>query len=113
MTTSATCYRLVVAGHLSQTVSQLIDSRFGSAASIDSSGPDSAVDLTADQPALRALLSLLWDLGHDLVAISECAEPTQSLPGSPPGTRNADLRTQSGLEPAVSHSADLAKERTS
>jgi hypothetical protein len=72
MTTSDTCYRLIVAGHLSQTVTQLIDSRFGSAAAINSSGPDSAVDLTADQPALRALLTLLWDLGHDLVAICGC-----------------------------------------
>ena len=71
MTTSDTCYRLVVAGRLSQTVTQLIDSRFGSAASIDRRGPDSAVDLTADQPALRALLTLLWDLGHDLVAIGQ------------------------------------------
>ena len=69
MTTSDTCYRLVVAGPLSQTVIQLIDSRFGSAASIGRIGPDSAVDLTADQPALRALLTLLWDLGQDLVAI--------------------------------------------
>jgi hypothetical protein len=72
MTTSDTCYRLVVAGRLPRTVTELIESRFGSAASIGRSGPDSAVDLTADQPAVRALLTLLWDLGHDLVAIRKC-----------------------------------------
>jgi hypothetical protein len=83
MTTSDTCYRLVVAGRLSQTVTQLIDSRFGSAASIGPSGPDSAVDLTADQPALRALLTLLWDLGHELVGICRCAGRTQPVERTP------------------------------
>jgi hypothetical protein len=112
MTTSDTCYRLIVAGHLSQTVAQLIDSRFGSAASISSSGPDSAVDLTADQPALRALLILLWDLGHDLVAIRGCPDRTPPLGGVLPAHRTADLRTESGPEPVVPHSADLQKERT-
>ena len=112
MTTSDTCYRLVVAGRLSQTVTQLIDSRFGSAASVGRRGPDSAVDLTADQPALRALLTLLWDLGHDLVAICECADRTQPVDGLLSAHRNADLRTPSGLASAVLNSADLPKERT-
>ena len=112
MTTSETCYRLVVAGRLSQTVTQLIDSRFGSAASIGRSGPDSAVDLTADQPALRALLTLLWDFGHDLVAISECADRTLPVEGLLSARRTADLRTQSGREPTVPYPADPRKERT-
>jgi hypothetical protein len=112
MTTSDTCYRLVVAGRLSQTVTQLIDSRFGSAASIGRRGPDSAVDLTADQPALRALLTLLWDLGHDLVAVRGCPDRTQLPKDLPPAHQTADLRTESGLEPAVPHPADLRKERT-
>jgi len=84
MTTSDTCYRLVVAGRLSHTVTQLIDSRFGSTASIGRSGPDSVVDLTADQPALRALLTLLWDLGHDLVSIRECPDREQPKPAVVP-----------------------------
>jgi hypothetical protein len=112
MTTSDTCYRLVVAGRLSQTVTQLIDSRFGSAASIGRRGPDSAVDLTADQPALRALLTLLWDLGHDLVAICECADQTQPVEGLLSAHRAVDPRTPSGLDPAVLESADLRKEHT-
>ncbi len=112
MTTSDTCYRLVVAGRLSQTVTQLIDSRFGSAASIDRRGPDSAVDLTADQPALRALLTLLWDLGHDLVAICDCTDPTQRVEGVLSAHRAVDPRTPSGLEPAVLNSADPREERT-
>jgi hypothetical protein len=113
MTTSETCYRLVVAGRLSQTATQLIGSRFGSAASIGPSGPDSAVEFTADQPALRALLTLLWDLGHDLVAIGECADRTQPSDSLPSAHRTAGRRTRSGLESAVLHSADLPKEHTS
>jgi len=112
MTTSDTCYRLVVAGRLSHTATQLIDSRFGSAASIGRRGPDSAVDLTADQPALRALLTLLWDLGHDLLAICECADRTQPAEGLLSAHRTAGLCTPSGLEPTVPSSVNLRKERT-
>jgi hypothetical protein len=112
MTTSDTCYRLVVAGGLSQTVVQLIDSRFGSAASIGRSGPDSAVDITADQPALRALLTLLWDLGHDLVAICDCPGPTQPLDGQRFAHPAADLPAQPELEPAAPRPAALPKEGT-
>ena len=113
MTTSDTCYRLIVAGHLSQTVTQLIDSRFGSAASISRSGPDSAVALTADQPALRALLTLLWDLGHHLVAIRRCPDQMRSPELPLPARRTADQHPQFGVEPASSHSPDLPEERTS
>jgi len=98
MTTSDTCYRLVVAGRLSQTVTQLIDSRFGSAASIGRRGPDSAVDLTADQPALRALLTLIWDLGHDLVAICECPGPTPGREQSPSWDSAEGAATLSGAQ---------------
>jgi hypothetical protein len=58
-----------VTGGLSRTVTELIESRFGTAASVSTDGPNSSVELTADQPALRALLTLLWDLGHDVVAV--------------------------------------------
>jgi hypothetical protein len=70
MTRSGTCYRLVVAGRPSRLLVDTIDARFGSAALIRPSGDDTAVLLTADQPALRALLMLLWDVGHELVAVS-------------------------------------------
>ena len=76
MTRSGTCYRLVVAGRLSHLLVDTIDARFGATASIRASGGDTAVLLTADQAALRALLTLLWDVGHDLVAVTGCpADP--------------------------------------
>ncbi len=81
MSTSDTCFRLIVAGRLSGTAVQLIDSRFGPAASVAPTGPDSAVDLTGDQPALRALLTLLWDLGHELVAVWDVTKGTRPGPG--------------------------------
>ncbi|HEX8508565.1 MAG TPA: hypothetical protein VF635_03585 [Propionibacteriaceae bacterium] len=87
MTTSDPCYRLIVAGPLSQTVAQLIDARFGLAVSVNPNGADTAVDFTADQPALRALLTLLWDFGHDLIAILECPhlpKPSGDLPTRSP-----------------------------
>jgi hypothetical protein len=51
-----------------------IDARFGTAASVEPTGSDTAVLLTADQSSLRALLTLLWDVGHDLVTVSACAD---------------------------------------
>jgi hypothetical protein len=72
MSSSGTCYRLVVVGRLSHLLVDTIDARFGAAAEIRPSGSDTAVLLTADQPSLRALLTLLWDVGHELVAVSGC-----------------------------------------
>ena len=78
MTRSGTCYRLVVAGRLSHLLVDTIDARFGAAASIRPSGGDTAVLLTADQSALRALLTLLWDVGHELVTVTGCpADPAR------------------------------------
>lgn len=86
MTVPGPCYRLVVAGVLPATVVEIVDARFGPAASISAHGRDSAVDLIADQPALRALLTLLWDHGHDLLAIRTCAHRTAgALPVRSPG----------------------------
>jgi hypothetical protein len=70
MTRPSTCYRVVVAGRLSRTLVDTIDARFGPAAAIRPRGRDTAVLLTADQPSLRALVTLLWDLGHELRAVS-------------------------------------------
>jgi len=70
MTRSDTCYRIVVAGRLSRPLVDTIEERFGTAASLRPSGKNTAVLLTADQPSLRALVTLLWDLGHELVAVS-------------------------------------------
>lgn len=96
MSASDSCYRLTVAGPLSQTVAQLIEARFGAATSVTSSGTDSSVDLAADQAALRALLTLLWDFGHDLLAIGqfpgESMEPEPCLSRCP--ERRADHNTK-------------------
>ena len=73
MTRPGTCYRLVVAGPPSRLLVDTIDARFGSAASVRPSGSDTSVLLTADQSSLRALLTLLWDVGHELVTVSACA----------------------------------------
>ena len=73
MTRSGICYRLVVAGRLSQLIVDTIDDRFGAAASVRVRGENTAVVLTADQTSLRALVTLLWDVGHELVAISACS----------------------------------------
>ena len=96
MTTSDTRYRLIVAGRLSQTVTELIDSRFGSAASVSTSGPDSSVELTADQPALRALLTLLWDLGHEIVAILQPRTGSEASDASVSPSTSLDAYTGSG-----------------
>ena len=70
-------YRLIVAGHIAQTAAATIEDRFGIAATIHALGNDTAVDVTADQPSLRALAILLWDLGHDLLAILRCGDLTR------------------------------------
>ena len=94
MTRPGICYRLVVAGRLSQLIVDTIDDRFGAAASIHPSGDDTAVWLTADQASLRALLTLLWDLGHDLGAVSVCTDNRDhgaaSSPTSPRGGQVPD-----------------------
>ena len=83
MTHPDSCYRLVVAGPPSRLLVDTIDARFGSAASVSHSGSDTAVLLRADQSSLRALLTLLWDVGHELVTVSACPDE-QSRPGPPP-----------------------------
>ncbi len=70
MTRPSTCYRIVVAGRLSRPLVDTIDARFGPAASIRPTDRDTAILLTADQPSLRALVTLLWDLGHELKTVS-------------------------------------------
>jgi hypothetical protein len=50
-------------------VTELITDRFGSAAVIRSEESRTVVDIDGDQAALRALLSLLWDVGHDVASV--------------------------------------------
>jgi len=48
---------------------ELITDRFGPAAHVSQKESRTVVDLDADQASLRALLTLLWDLGHDVASV--------------------------------------------
>jgi hypothetical protein len=74
----------VVAGPPSRLLVDTIDARFGSAASVSPSGSDTTVLLTADQSSLRALLTLLWDVGHELVTVSACPDEQEPTRGPHP-----------------------------
>lgn len=64
-------YRLLITGRLPQTVTEILADRFGSAAAvIHADQSRTVVDIDGDQAALRALLTLLWDVGHDVPSIS-------------------------------------------
>ena len=61
---------LTVRGPVPRGVAELIGDRF-TGASVRRAGPATRVELTgADQPALRALLTLLWDAGHDILSFT-------------------------------------------
>jgi hypothetical protein len=58
--------RIVVTGPLSRAARTAISDRF-TGASVAGRGPVTLVAVAgADQAALRALMTLLWDLGHDV-----------------------------------------------
>ena len=62
-------YQLLVTGRLPDTVKELVDDRFGPSAVV-TDARCTVVDIQADQAALRALLTLLWDVGHEVHSIS-------------------------------------------
>ena len=62
-------YRLLVTGRIPRTVTDLITDRFGSAALIRAEESRTVVDIDGDQASLRALLTLLWDVGHDVASV--------------------------------------------
>jgi hypothetical protein len=73
----------LVTGRLPDGLVDLIADRFGAAARITTAERPTftVVSLTADQPALRALLTLLWDLGQEIEAVLRYARQGGS-PGS-------------------------------
>jgi hypothetical protein len=72
-------YRLLVTGRLPRMVTELVADRFGPAAVIDAEESLTVVDIEGDQATLRALLTLLWDVGHDVRSVSPCgASPEQA-----------------------------------
>lgn len=62
-------YQLLVTGRLPETVRALVGERFGPTAVIVTDAPCTVVDIDADQAALRALLTLLWDVGQEVHSI--------------------------------------------
>jgi hypothetical protein len=70
MTGGTVRYRLVIAGPVAQWLTDTIADRFGGV-SISAAANGTVLEVVeADQPALRALLTLLWDVGHDVLSLS-------------------------------------------
>ena len=66
----ASC-RITVAGPLSTAAGRALWSQFGRALKIIRFDQTTVLDLDGlDQSAIRGLLTLLWDLNHDVVAIT-------------------------------------------
>lgn len=67
--------RLRVAGPLPRALADSIRDRFTGVSIQSRSGQPTVLDLrSADQPALRALLTLLWDAGHDVLSVTTSEE---------------------------------------
>jgi hypothetical protein len=63
------CYQLMITGPLSRSASTAITDRFAGV-SITRCATDTVVRIRdADQAALRALLTLVWDVGHDVLSL--------------------------------------------
>ncbi len=62
-------YRLLVTGRLPRTVLDLITDRFGSDTLIRAEETRTVVHIDGDQASLRALLTLLWDVGQDVASV--------------------------------------------
>ena len=69
-----TRYRLSVTGPVPRRLVDTIADRFGKV-SVGRNGDDTVLDaVLLDQPSLRALLTLLWDAGHDVQDVSATAD---------------------------------------
>jgi hypothetical protein len=65
-----TRYRLSVTGPVPRRLLETITHRFGNV-SVGRNENDTVLDaVLVDQPSLRALLTLLWDAGHDVHDLS-------------------------------------------
>jgi hypothetical protein len=82
-TTPAGAAGVVVAGPLSRAARAAIDDRF-TGATVSARGGATLIAMAgADQAALRALVTLLWDLGHDVESFS--ASDQSQFPGDDDG----------------------------
>ena len=69
MTTSTERYRLLVSGRVPLAVLRVMDDRFGAAAQVTPGARSTVIELRGDQARLRALLSLLWDVGQQVTSV--------------------------------------------
>ena len=68
-------YRLEIRGQLPRVAQEELRRRFGEV-EVRSEGARTVVSgLTADQAALRALLSLLWDVGSEVRLVEAISQP--------------------------------------
>ena len=73
-----TRYRLCVTGPVPSRLVETITHRFGNIL-VGRNGEDTVLEtVLVDQPALRALLTLLWDAGHDVHDVS--STPDRDIP---------------------------------
>jgi hypothetical protein len=64
--------RVVVAGPLSAAATSAIQARYDVVGNTRRADGETVLDLEGlDQPAIRGLLTLLWDFGHDVVAVTD------------------------------------------
>lgn len=64
-----TRYRLRLSGPLPQTTAELLRSRFHVAELVTGRASTTVTGTVVDQPALRALLGLVWDTGSTVVSL--------------------------------------------
>lgn len=63
--------RVIVAGPLSAAATSAIQARYDVVGNTRRVDGETVLDLEElDQPAIRGLLTLLWDFGHDVVAVT-------------------------------------------
>ena len=62
-------FRLVVSGRLPQTTVKLLQTRFGVVDLVAGRDSTTVIGIVDDQPALRALLSLIWDTGGSVLSL--------------------------------------------
>jgi hypothetical protein len=66
-----TRFRVIVAGPMSTAATSAIHARYGVVISTRRVDGETVLDLEGlDQAAIRGLLTLLWDFGHDVVAVA-------------------------------------------
>lgn len=74
-------YRILVTGRVPDTLAEVIADRFGPVDVFAADTRRTVVDLVADQAALRAVLVLLWDVGHEVQLIHRRADSHDSSDG--------------------------------